>query len=855
MNYAPRKNIYSEFHFNQAPSLSIDPAVPSQLNISFRVVNIGTSSRQAARVWVYYDNPNGIPITSIDTDFVMGCGGIMDVTFNLSAPPSNVSDVFFRLDTNADLVPNSGDEIKSISTNSARSPAYGEVLLNNRPTFTWDGVAGATVYNLQVSTAVNFSSYVLNITTSSLNYTMTSDMTSNHLMYWRTRAKSGSTYGAWSAVWQFSTANSPSIPSLASPANNSLITIYIPLLDWKDSTNYPHHYQIQIATEKTFSSTGLVKDTTVTGSSYTTETLQSNTLYYWRVRAFNIAGQYSAWSSTLSFRTAILPPTLLSPADGLSLPDRRPPLDWDDVSGANGYSLQISKYSNFSSTVMTGSPTDSKFTPGSNLAANTQLYWRVRAKGTNGPSAWSSVWSFTTANPPGVPSLSSPSNKALTTNYRPKLDWSNSFLPSGTTFDYYQVQVATENTFASPLVDEHVVGLTTSDYTPASDLAPNATYYWRVRAFNTAGQYSAWSSTLSFRTAILPPTLLSPADGSSLSDRRPPLDWDDVSGANGYSLQISKYSNFSSTVMTGSPTDSKFTPGSNLAANTQLYWRVRTKGTNGPSAWSSVWSFTTLAPSAPLSVSPASDALLPAQDQSLAWSSSVLPEGTTFAYYQVQVATEDTFATPMLDVQQQGLDNREYTPPDDLAPDSVYYWRVRAFDTAGQSSDWSVTGSFRIPLTPPILTAPEDGATLLNLRPELDWEDVSGASGYTPEVRGYDVQIATDGDFASPLVSGAPADSTFTPGDDLPANTKLFWRVRAEGASGPGLWSAVHSFTTANSPGVPTLLSPTDGALLPEEHPTLAWSSSVLPEGTTFAYYQMQVATEDTFATPLLDMQ
>ncbi|MBE3143957.1 MAG: hypothetical protein IMZ61_08545, partial [Planctomycetes bacterium] len=626
VNYAAKNNVKTEIHFTS------DPITDSEghTKFDFGVINSGSSLKGSAKIWVYYNDPNGTPITWIDTGLVRGCGEMMDVTFNLSTPPpSNVNDVFFRLDTNADLVPNSGDEIKSISMLSARSPAYGEVLLNNRPTITWDGVAGATKYNLQVSTALNFPSYVLNITTSSLNYTMTSDLASNRLMYWRTRAKSGSTYGAWSAVWQFRTANSPSIPSLVSPANNSLITFYTPLLDWKDSTYYPHHYQIQIATEKTFSSTGSVKDTTVTGSSYTTETLQSNTLYYWRVRAFSITGRYSTWSSIWSFRAAIVPPTLVSPADGSSLPDRRPPLDWENVNGANGYSIQISKYSNFSSTVMTGSPTALTYTSSSDLAAHTQLYWRVRTKGTNGPSAWSSVWSFTTANPPGVPSLSSPSNKALTTNYRPKLDWSNSSLPSGTTFDYYEVQVATDNTFAPPLPELHVVDRMTSDYTPASDLAPNATYYWRVRAWNTAGQYSAWSSTRSFRTAILPPVLLSPDNGTrSVLTRRPPLDWDGVDGASGYSVQISRYYNFSSTVKTASPTASDYTPSSDLPANTTLYWRVQAKGTNGPSAWSEKRSFTTANPPGVQTLSsPSNNVVTTNYRPKLDWSNSSLPSG------------------------------------------------------------------------------------------------------------------------------------------------------------------------------------------------------------------------------------
>ena len=53
---------------------------------------------------------------------------------------------------------------------------------------------------------------------------------------------------------------------------------------------------------------------------------------------------------------------------------------------------------------------------------------------------WSSVRSFTTGNPPAIPSLQSPASGALMTDYQPTLDWSDSTLPTGTTLDHYQVQ-------------------------------------------------------------------------------------------------------------------------------------------------------------------------------------------------------------------------------------------------------------------------------------------------------------------------------------------------------------------------------------------------------------------------------
>src|SRR6185369_12704498 len=98
-----------------------------------------------------------------------------------------------------------------------------------------------------------------------------------------------------------------------------------------------------------------------------------------------------------------------------------------------GYTLQISKVATFASIVLTGNVTTatSTFTPTADLPASTVLFWRVKANGPNGPSAWSAVRSITTGNPPTVPMLLLPAVNALTTDFTPRLDWSTSTVPVG----------------------------------------------------------------------------------------------------------------------------------------------------------------------------------------------------------------------------------------------------------------------------------------------------------------------------------------------------------------------------------------------------------------------------------------
>jgi M6 family metalloprotease-like protein len=181
-------------------------------------------------------------------------------------------------------------------------------------------------------------------------------------------------------------------------------------------------------------------------------------------------------------------PSLVSPVGGSAVESLRPMLDWSDVTGAT-YSIQYSRYSNFSSaTSLTA--TSSSIRTSSNLAKNVTYYWRVRSTADGLNSTWR-TGSFRSANPPSTPSLLSPANGAAVVALQPTLDWSNSTnYPAG-----YQVQVSSSSTFSSNVIDLNVAG---SNYAIPSPLSSGATYYWRVRSFNGAWQYSNWSPVFRF---------------------------------------------------------------------------------------------------------------------------------------------------------------------------------------------------------------------------------------------------------------------------------------------------------------------------------------------------------------------
>ena len=192
---------------------------------------------------------------------------------------------------------------------------------------------------------------------------------------------------------------------------------------------------------------------------------------------------------------------------------------------------------------------------------------------------------YTQRSYPSTPSLVTPANNALVTNYKPTLDWTDSTVPSGfPAFSHYQLQVANNSAFTGA-VTTNINGITNSKYTFTTALVPNTKTYWRVRSFNTAGKSSNWSAVRSFRTAILPPSLSSPGIGAHAGSRKPTFFWNSVTGASSYSIEISTNAGFSALVGTYPASPTHYTPAANLPLGT-LYWRVQALGANGPSNWS-----------------------------------------------------------------------------------------------------------------------------------------------------------------------------------------------------------------------------------------------------------------------------
>lgn len=378
------------------------------------------------------------------------------------------------------------------------TPPPNATNVSTTPTFVWQPSSGATSYQLQVALNSNFNNPSINapgLTSTQYVVTQGQQLANGTGYFWHVRSHNTAGYSDWSTTFSFSTvAAPPGPPTLLAPPNNTTNVTLTPTLDWSDVFGATG-YRLIIT-----SGTTNIKDTTVTASQFTVPsgTLSGNTQYSWKVASINSGGQGN-YSAPFNFTTMIGPPAaplLQAPPNGDTTVSRFPLFDWSDVPSASNYIIQVATNPNFQTQYIV-------INQGQNISQfqvtlpvlqnNTVYYWRVNASNSGGTGPWSTTWNFRTVpSAPPPPTLVSPSNGATGISLTPTLQWSDS--PGATS---YQVQVATNTNFNSPVVD-HTTGV--SEYEiPPGRLIGNTVYYWRVRAHNEGG-YSDWSAVWHFQT-------------------------------------------------------------------------------------------------------------------------------------------------------------------------------------------------------------------------------------------------------------------------------------------------------------------------------------------------------------------
>lgn len=89
------------------------------------------------------------------------------------------------------------------------APPNGSIGISTTDIWLWQGVSGATLYNLQIATDLNFNNSVYNINTNTTLHIMPAgNLQPNTLYFWRVRASNGAGFGNFSTIWNFRTTTS-----------------------------------------------------------------------------------------------------------------------------------------------------------------------------------------------------------------------------------------------------------------------------------------------------------------------------------------------------------------------------------------------------------------------------------------------------------------------------------------------------------------------------------------------------------------------------------------------------------------------------------------------------------------------
>ena len=410
--------------------------------------------------------------------------------------------------------------------------------------------------------------------------------------YWKIVAQDTHNGVATGDVWHFKTTaklNHPPLkPSNPNPPNGKTgIQPQNVVLSWDDSDPDGDPLIYEVYWGKSLTLVG-----TTASKSYNIGDIDYATKYQWQIVAKDPYGGVSTgdmWTFT-TFDRAPNMPTLSYPSNGsTNISASGLNFQWN-CSDPDGGKLTYDLYLGTSANPALFKSDINSTSYRVDIDYNTKYYWKIVAKDEFGKTSTSTVWSFTTSNPPNrppkTPSNPSPYNGKIAVTLNPTLSWNDSD-PDGDPLTYDVYFGTTSN---PPLIKS---GVTSKSY-KVSNLSESKTYYWKIVAKDDH-DHSTTGPVWHFTTVSAPPSAPTspyPSNGMSAVSPDTQLSWYDSNGLT-YDVYIGQSSNSMSKVLSNT-TSRMYTPALNyLQGDKTYYWKVVAKNSGGGVTSSPVWSFTT----------------------------------------------------------------------------------------------------------------------------------------------------------------------------------------------------------------------------------------------------------------------
>lgn len=436
------------------------------------------------------------------------------------------------------------------------------------------------------------------------------------------------------------------------------------------------------------------------------------------------------------------------------------------------------------------------------LSPGTTYYFRVKAINSDQESEYSEVVSVTTlTDANALISVSPASNPVLfrVNTFTNKVEVLLEQPSKNEGIQEYKVTLSTNADFSAPLyssltyvVDKNtayaVVNQIAYVVFTVSNLAAGTTYYLRVRSVNKISSSGNTDTSFSTDTVLNPPVAVGVTNLTAITAR---ANWNKVSGATSYVLDVDDNANFSSPVINALDVgDAEIFDIPVLIENTKYYYRLRAKAGAVLSKYSNVVSFTTLD-----DVETFNDLTFDLANPSIVGVRNVYLNTFELRWYPVERAVNYTLdLSTSVDFSTFVTQNISTTETkylfSGLSPGTVYYVRIKAnhpTKSSGYTTQTVTTLTNNVNLSVPQLLTP---ATILSTGFVLTWVKRNYASRYL-------IQISALSNFSVVLQSVFVGDVDSYVIDKLTPSTTYYVRIYALSSTEASNVSNTITVTTA----------------------------------------------------------
>lgn len=571
-----------------------------------------------------------------------------------------------------------------------------EVMSQSVMQLSWtDNANNEDGYVVQISLNGSTWANIATISTPNVNSYISTGLTSGTKYFHRVYAYNT---GGNSEYITESATTLPSIPVAPSGLSATVSGLNI-TLNWLDNANNEDGYKLErsLYGSKTFEEIAMLSSNVTT---YEDTDLPSGTEYEYRVRAYNIAGN-STYSNTIQVTTMNAPD---APLEFVGFADNQNgyiEFMWSDVADETGYIMERSDNNG------------STWTQLSDMAANeykdytaapgVSYCYRIYAYNEVGSGGYSDILVLNLAGAPTAP------NNLLATassSTQINLTWT----PNSQDENGFKLQTSLDQSTWNTIYTAQAGETSYSN----TGLNSTTTYYYRVFAYNDIGNSDYSNIAIATTPESIP---VAPSNlNATASELNILLTWTDNSNnETGFKLERSLHNAKVWTEIATLAANTTSHGDTGLEAGTSYDYRVRAYNLGGNSDYSLTATATTLAiPNVPLYLSVNT---LSSTELTLSWTDDSSnetgfkiersPNGVIF---WTQIATVSANVITYSDT--------------GLEPDTQYYYRIRAYNAAGNSDYSNIDNGITLQ-SPPATPLDFDVVVISTSSVKLTWTDAS----------------------------------------------------------------------------------------------------------------------------------